>query len=159
MHLHKHVHHFATNLCMRIPYTAAAFPWWSSGPPYSSAAWGQRELWVQLAALAATWRSTPRSAGPNPRKLCQDGSRIKGIGSSAVGSGWHVGSDETMMRLFKPNQYVFDCICMYLYSFAISNWCRALSINSISTMLWSASTSVEGRRCSDPLWWVKGCQG
>ena len=26
-------HHFATNLCKRLPYTAAAFPWWSSGPP------------------------------------------------------------------------------------------------------------------------------
>ena len=57
---------------------------------------------------------------------------------------------------------------MYLIAFVvfafichISNWCRALSINSISTMLWSASTSIEGRRCSDPLWlWcVKGCQG
>ena len=57
---------------------------------------------------------------------------------------------------------------MYLIAFVvfafichISNWCRALSINSISTTLWSASTSIEGRRCSDPLWlwWVKGCQG
>ena len=69
-------HHFATNLCKRLPYTAAAFPWWSSGPPYS-AAWGQRESWVQLVALAAMWRSTPRSGGPNPRKLCQDGARLK----------------------------------------------------------------------------------
>ena len=90
-------HHFATNLCKRLPYTAAAFPWWSSGPPYS-AAWGQREPWVQLAALAATWCSAPRSGGPNPRKLCQDGVRIEGTGSSAVGSGWHVGWDETRQQ-------------------------------------------------------------
>ena len=84
--------------------SVAGFPWWSSGPPYSSAAWGQREPWVQLAALAATWCSTPRSGGPNPRKLCEDGARIKGIGASAVGSGWHVRWDETMTRLFKTNQ-------------------------------------------------------
>ena len=60
-----------------LHYTAAAFPWWSSRPPYTSAAWGQREPWVQLAALAATWCSAPRSGGPNPRKLCQDGARLK----------------------------------------------------------------------------------
>ena len=117
--LHLRLHVLSPDMppfCHQLVYEtslhSSCIPWWSSGPPYTSAAWGQREPWVQLAALAGTWRSTPRSGGPNPRKLCQDGARIKGIGASAVGSGWHVGSDETMMRLFKPNQYVFDCICM-----------------------------------------------
>ena len=53
---------FLTNYNTNIT-SVAVFPWWSSGPPYSSAAWGQREPWVQLAALAAMWRSTPRSGG------------------------------------------------------------------------------------------------
>ena len=96
---HHTCHHFVTNLCMRLPYTAAAFPWWSSGPPFTFAAWGQREPWVQLAALAATRCFAPWSGGQNPRKLCQLGARIEGTGSSAVGSGWHVGWDETTTRL------------------------------------------------------------
>ena len=70
------------------------------------------------------------------------------------GSGWDC-SRQTSIYLY-----------VFVYSFAISNWCRALSINSISTMLWIASTSVEGRRCSDP-WrdakasrlWVGQCTG
>ena len=157
LHLHKHVlsSHmppFCHQLVYETSLHSSCIPWWSSGPPYTSAAWGQREPWVQLAALAATWWS----GGPNPRKLCQDGARIKGHGSSAVGSGWHVGWDEAVDETVQGKPV---CIWLYLYSFAISNWYRTLSINSISTMLWSASTSVEGRRCSDPLWWVKGCQG
>ena len=145
-----------------LQYTAAAFPWWSSRPPDSSAAWGQREPWVQLAALAATWCSAPRSGGQNPRKLCQDGARIKGIGASAVGSGDMLDEMRQWWDCSKQTSFWMESnivICMYLYSFAFSNFCRALSINSNSAMLWRASTSREGRRCSDPLSWMKGYQG
>ena len=48
---------------------------------------------------------------PNPRKLCQDGARIKGIGASAVGSGWHVGWDEAVDETVQGKPVY---ICMYL---------------------------------------------
>ena len=130
MHLHKHVlsqshhtcHHFATNLCTVWDFPTHHYhkcSWISLMVLREVYSWGQRKPWVQLAALAATWYSAPWSGGQNPRKLCQLGARIKGIGASAVGSGWHVGWDETTTRLFKPVlsqtlQFVgIYCICIH----------------------------------------------